>query len=99
METCEAAREAEPASRTALYQGGRTAALSGDFVERGAEALEGYVQQGPGPRQPGHDPAYQRLGMVYAHQGRMEDARAADEQALAINPDNEAAQDALRKLR
>ncbi|MEM1093178.1 MAG: tetratricopeptide repeat protein [Bacteroidota bacterium] len=99
MTTFEAILEAQPANLTALYQVGRTAALSGDFLERGAEALEAYVQQETGPRQPGHDSAYHRLGMVYAHQGRTDDARAAYEQALAINPDNEAAQEAMRKLK
>ncbi|MEM6645365.1 MAG: tetratricopeptide repeat protein [Bacteroidota bacterium] len=99
METFEAILKAQPESMAALYQVGRTAALSGDFLERGAEALEAYLQREPGPRQPGHDAAYHRLGMVYAHQGRVEDAEAAYEQALAINPDNEAAQDALRKLK
>ncbi|GAB5521151.1 MAG: hypothetical protein RhofKO_34020 [Rhodothermales bacterium] len=99
LATFEAVLTAQPENLSALYQVGRTAALSGEFLDRGAEALEAYVQAEPGPRQPGHDAAYHRLGMIYAHQGRTDDARTAYEQSLALNPDYEPAQEALKKLR
>ncbi len=83
----------------ALYQVGRTAALSGQGLERGADALETYLTHTPGENEPDLANANYRLAMVYQHQQRNEDAIAALEHALELTPDHRGARELLDQLR
>ena len=79
-----------------LYQLGRTAVLSGRRLDVGRRAFERYIAEGRGKLVP-H--AHWRLGMIHEKQGRKDLAREEYETALRLDPDNEEARDALKRLR
>lgn len=83
---------------SACYQIGRTAALSGQNLERGSECLTQYLRSPPRPGMPPATAAHFRLGQVHAHAGRTEQARAAFEETLRLDADHEDAKKALREL-
>ena len=95
-----AATRGDDADMSALYQLGRTAALSGEFIDDGRAALTRYIarldagESAPAPA----TPALWRLGMIEQHAGRIDLARAAFERALEFDPDHEESQQALRAL-
>ena len=79
-----------------LYQVGRTAAISGKYLEEGKRAFERIIG-GEG------DPAYVasahwRLGMIYEQLDRRDRARAEYETALKKQPDLSQAREALEEL-
>ncbi len=84
----------------ALYQLGRTGALSGRHLTEAEAAFRRYLEllaDAEDPPVP-PSPTWWRLGMVLAQQSRTADARAAFEQALALDPDNKEAAQALKGL-
>ncbi|HET6229944.1 MAG TPA: tetratricopeptide repeat protein [Longimicrobiaceae bacterium] len=68
------------------YQLGRIAAVTGQGLDRGAAALQRYLQSKPVGSDPSLAAAHWRLGMVYARQARRDQARAEYRAALAIVP-------------
>lgn len=92
--------EADPPNLGALYQVGRTGALSGQYLAGSAVAMRRYIElaSNQGERPVPLSPAYWRLGMILQHQNQPEEARGAFEQALALDPDNEEAQKSLESL-
>jgi tetratricopeptide (TPR) repeat protein len=98
FEVFEAQLAADPQSFDALYQIGRTAALSGQRLDRGAEALRRYLGHTPSPESPPLANAHYRLGMVYERQGNKPGARAEYRAALALDPKLDDAKEALKKL-
>jgi tetratricopeptide (TPR) repeat protein len=87
------------ANRPVMYQMGRLAAVSGQYLDEGEAALRTWLR---GPRQPGDlaQPAgHWRLGMILEHRGDTAGARREYEAALAIDPEYASARDALRRLR
>lgn len=98
FETFEAILEIEPDDRGALYQLGRTAAISGERVERGIECLELYLTLEEWPGHPGHDGAHWRLGMLYEHLDDRARARSEYETAIRLNPDEEMYRESLESL-
>lgn len=95
---CDAVLARDPDDRTALYQLGRAAALSGRFSERGAEALRRYLAQPWDPALPSHAVAQWRLGIVLARSGATTEARQAYEAALRLDPTLAEARTALQTL-
>jgi tetratricopeptide (TPR) repeat protein len=87
-----------PGSRPAQYHLGRLAAITGQQLDRGAAALEAYLQYSPQGREPGIAAAHWRLGMIYAQKGDPTAARAEYEAALKLNPGFAAAQESLKQL-
>jgi tetratricopeptide (TPR) repeat protein len=83
---CDALLQAEPSSYRALYQLGRTVAVSGQHPARGAAALRQAVTLTPSPADPALQHAYHRLGQILAASGDFLAARAAFEQALVLDP-------------
>ncbi len=83
---CDALLHAEPTSYRALYQLGRTVAMSGQHLARGAAALRQAVTLTPAPADPALQHAYHRLGQILAASGDLPAARAAFEQALVLDP-------------
>lgn len=79
-----------------LYQLGRTAVLSGQRLDRGAEAFARYIAEGTGGQVP-H--AHWRLGMLHELRGETDKARAAYRAALELEPGLEQAKEALAALR
>lgn len=94
----EAALRAAPDDYGALFQIGRTAALSGQHLDRGAEALRRCLALTPPAGAPGHDAAHWRLGNIHEKGGDKAAARAAYRAALEVNPKFPQAIEALRKL-
>jgi tetratricopeptide (TPR) repeat protein len=84
--------------KSALYQIGRAAAISGERLERGEEALKAYLQSA-GPKDAMRAGAHWRLGMIHERQGKTDFARQQYEAALAVDPKHKEAKEALKKLR
>jgi len=82
----------------ALYQIGRTAVFSGKNLDRGMECLKKYLQHEPEEGQPTLANAHWRLGLIYEHKGDKESAKKEYEAALKLDPDYQAAKEALEKL-
>ncbi|HET9426385.1 MAG TPA: tetratricopeptide repeat protein [Gemmatimonadaceae bacterium] len=82
------------------FQIGRTAALSGQQLERGERELKQIIAAPPAdfPRATLAG-AHHRLGMIYERQGRKDIARTEYQQALTIDPKNEGAKKSLAALK
>jgi len=98
FEVFEALLAANPAEVGALFQIGKTGALSGQRLDRAAEALEAYLQTTPGRNDPSLAAAHWRLGMV--HEKRQDRLRAKSEYetALRLDPTFKPATESLKKL-
>ncbi|MSU69653.1 MAG: tetratricopeptide repeat protein [Opitutaceae bacterium] len=95
----EAFLSSQPASYVALHQLGRTAAISGQNIERGIAALQQCLSLTPPPNYPTHAGVQYRLGTLFERKGDLPAARAAYEAALKLEPGNQSAAGALAKLR
>ncbi len=84
-----------------IYQLGRTAALSGRFLDEGREAMRRYIAlvERDGTLDIPPSPAWWRLGMIEQHAGNKDAARAAYEKALQLDPENDDARKSLHALR
>ena len=91
------ARE-RPAESGALYQVGRTGALSGERLDAAEDALRRYLRTTPKAGEPPHAAAHYRLGMVLARKGDRAGARAEYGAALRLDPAHKDAKAALKKL-
>lgn len=90
--------ESDEATMAAHYQVGRTAVMSGQNLDAGVASLERYLSHAPGDGQPPLAWAHTRLGQVYLHMDRTDDARAQFEAALALEPDHEEAKKQLAEI-
>src|SRR6185436_8791130 len=98
----DAVLKTNPEDYVALYQIGRLAALTGQFVDRGIaslrRSLELPVPSTP-PNTPGHAAAQWRLGNLLEKKSDLAGARAAYEAAVKLDPNFAPAAEALRKLK
>jgi tetratricopeptide (TPR) repeat protein len=85
--------------RNALFQVGRTGALSGRNLEHAAKSLEAYLAGPPGPGEPPAVAAHFRLAQVYEKLGRVPQARTELETTLRLDPKHAEAKKALDKLK
>jgi tetratricopeptide (TPR) repeat protein len=93
------AREVAPTDPRVDYYHGVAEAIQGDRLETAEHALQTYLAHAPvRDSLPSHSSAHLWLGRVYERQGRM--ALAADQYriALALNPDQDAAREALERV-
>jgi tetratricopeptide (TPR) repeat protein len=88
----------EPRSNNAQYQLGRLAAESGQYLPEGEAALRKYLAMPRGNDDPPVKNAQYRLGQVLAHAGRKDDARAAFQAALKLDPKMKEAKEAMAAL-
>jgi len=88
----------DPKSNTAQYQLGRLAAVSGQYLPEGEAALRKYLAMPRGKDDPQPKHAQYRLGQVLAHGGRKDEARAAFQAALKLDPKMKEAKDAIAAL-
>jgi len=90
-----------PDDYTALYQIGRLAALTGQFIDRGVTSLRRCLELSPPttPNTPGHAAAQWRLGHLLEHKKDLPGARAAYEASLKLDPTFTAAAGSLKKLK
>jgi tetratricopeptide (TPR) repeat protein len=90
--------QANPADAQALYQLGRTGAVSGQRLDRAEECLRRYLAHTPTADEPPLAAAHHRLGMIYEKRGDKARARAAYQAALKLTPGYGPAKEALKKL-
>ncbi|HVF71605.1 MAG TPA: tetratricopeptide repeat protein [Chthoniobacterales bacterium] len=85
----------------ALYQVGRTAALSGQQLDRGEECLRAYIAMPAREdlENPSLAAAHFRLGNIREKKGDVANARAEYETALKMDPKQKLAREALAKLK
>lgn len=91
----------DPKFTPAIYQVGRTSALSGQQLERGEAALRSYLKM---PirfdlQPPSYSGAHFRLGNILEKKGDNAGAAAAYDQALRLDPANKDAKAAREKLK
>jgi len=82
--------ELDEGNRDGLYQVGRTAAMSGQGLDRAVEALGLYLEGKPAADEPSLAWAHYRLGLVYEKKGDTGRARK--------DPEHDQAKKALKKL-
>jgi tetratricopeptide (TPR) repeat protein len=82
-----------------LFATGRTAAVSGQQLDRGAQALQQYLRGRRAPIDPPFANANMRLGQIYERQGKKVEARTAYAEALRLNPNLADAKTALDRLK
>ncbi len=88
----------KPGDYAALFQTGRLAAITGERLAGGLEALRQCLTQTPPENQPGHAAAHWRIGNILEKQSDRPGARAAYEAALKVDPKFPQAIEALKKL-
>ena len=98
FELFESMIDANPTEVGALFQIGKTGALSGQRLERSEEALKEYLQTTPGRNDPSLAAAHWRLGMVHEWRRDRERAKVEYEIALRLDPTFKAATESLKKL-
>lgn len=89
---------ANPLEYGALFQIGKTGALSGQRLARAEEALDAYLQTTPGRNDPSLAAAHWRLGMIHEKRQDRQRAKAEYETALRLDPTLKPAIESLRKL-
>lgn len=99
LAACDALLKVEPASYRALYQLGRTVALTGLEKERGVAALRQAVNLTPAATDPGRQHAFFRLGQILEARADLAEARSAFESAVAIEPKMREAVERLEALK
>lgn len=90
-----------PGDPVALYQVGRIAAVTGQQLDRGEEALRKYLASAPPPANnvPTLSIAHLRLGNIHEKRGHKDAARAEYELALRLDSGNGLARRALASLK
>lgn len=96
---CDEALAKAPEDYAALLMLGRVTATTGQQLERGASALEKCLQLTPSSGQPKHTIAWTHLGTIREKQNNVPAARTAFESALALDPENRKAKEALARLK
>ena len=94
----EAMVAADASEYGALFQIGKTGAMSGQRLARATEALEAYLRTTPGRNDPSLAAAHWRLGMIHERLQDKERARAEYETALRLDPAFKPATESLKKL-
>ena len=88
-----------PDNYAALYQVGRLAAISGQFLDRGLASLRHCLELKPGENDPAHAAAQWRMGNILEKKNDPTGARAAYAAALKLDPKFTQAADASKKLK
>ena len=94
----EAMLAADSSEHAALFQIGKTGAMSGQRLARATEALEAYLKTTPGRNDPSLAAAHWRLGMIHEKLQDKQRAKAEYETALRLDPSFKPATESLRKL-
>lgn len=89
----------DPKLPLAIYQVGRTGALSGVRLDLAEQALKRYLQLKPDLENPSPAAAHFRLGNIYQKKGDNAAARTEYETALKLDPKNKEAREALQTLK
>lgn len=97
----DAYQKRRPADPVALYQVGRVAAVTGQQLDRGEEALRNYIALAPPPGSgmPTPSSAHFRLGTIQEKRGNKAGARTEYELAVKLDGRNDLARQALATLK
>lgn len=87
-----------PDDYTSLYQVGRLAASSGQYLDRGLASLRRCLELAPAEGEPGRAPTHWRIGNILERQGDKAGARAEYQASLKEDPKFSFAADSLKKL-
>lgn len=85
-------------NRAALYQIGRTSALSGERTELGLKSLNEYLNQPSKKNEPSHAAALMRKAMIYEKVGETSKAQTHYKESLAKDPEMQLAKEGLERL-
>ncbi|MES1242100.1 MAG: tetratricopeptide repeat protein [Acidobacteriota bacterium] len=88
----------DPENWNALYQVGKTAALSGQRLDRGEECLKKYLTYTPRSDAPPLSGAWFRLAMVYEKKGDKARAREGYQKSLELDPSNAEVRQGLQRV-
>jgi tetratricopeptide (TPR) repeat protein len=99
FEVYEAVLQVRPDDYQALYLIGRTAAETGQNLERGEQTLRRCLELPPGPGEQGRAAVQWRLGQLAEKRGDVAAARSAYEASLQSHPGFQQAADSLAKLK
>ena len=91
-------RARRPGDPRLPYFTGRIAAVSGQRLDEGEQALAAYLQREAGPKGPSHGAAHWRLGQIREHRKDPGGARREYETALRLDPSVRSAKQALDRL-
>ena len=97
--TFERMQRALPNEASALYLIGRTSAVSGERLDDGERALKAYIAAHRKPTDPPLASAHFRLGTIYEKQRRRDLARQEYEATLRLDPYQNEAKAALKRVR
>ena len=90
--------KSEPASMSLMYLYGRTAAVSGQQLDKGEEYLKKYLAYSPKPNEPSHAGANMRLGNIYEKRNNKAEAKKYYQAALKLQPDMKEAKEGLERV-
>lgn len=97
--TFEVVNTKDPTNLSALYQIGKTSALSGQKSSKGIDSLKKYLSKEWQEGTPSHAGALMRLGMIYEKIGNEPDAIDHYEKSLVQDPEMKQAKDGLGRLK
>jgi len=90
--------EKDPDNKAALYQIGRTSALSGERSDLGIRSLNEYLNQPVNQGIPSHAAALMRKAMIYEKIGETDKAQTYYKESLAKDPKMTLAKDGLERV-
>ena len=94
----EEAIQKTPADFLAIYQYGRTSAVSGQRLEKGEEYLKKYLTYTPKQNEPSHAGANMRLAQIYEKRGNKKEAKRLFEIAVKADGNLKEAKDGLERV-
>lgn len=86
-----------PNDFVSIYQIGKTAAISGQKLERGEDCLKKYLTYQPKPNEPSHGGANMRLGQIKEKKGSKSEAKKYFETALKLDSSLKEAKEGLAR--
>jgi tetratricopeptide (TPR) repeat protein len=87
-----------PDDMMAMYQIGKTSALSGQKLDRGEECLKKYLTYKPKQSEPSHAGANMRLGQIMEKRGKKTEAKKLYQSAINSDPTLKEAKEGLERL-
>lgn len=90
--------KSNPNDMLALYQIGKTGALSGQKLDRGEECLRKYLSYKPRQGEPSHAGANMRLGQIMEKRGKKTEAKILYQSAINSDPTLKEAKEGLERL-
>jgi tetratricopeptide (TPR) repeat protein len=94
----EEALKKNPDDFVAIYQVGKTSALSGQKLDRGEECLKKYLARTPGQNEPSHAGANMRLAQIKEKRGNKAEAKKLFETALKMDGNLKEAKEGLERV-